>query len=106
MAKGECHNRVKLTKNITGEFIWAEYRYKLYYITNPHKRIPKPIFEHNRNANADSDTMKLSDDATIIVNNASEIYPKHKAFDMATDKFRLPINWGKVTILVKNITLK
>ena len=70
---GKNHNGTKLAKNITGEFTWGEYRYQLYKNTNPRKSIPKPIFEHNNNRVTDIDTLKFSDGATIIANNASEI---------------------------------
>ena len=96
------HNsQTMLTKNLEGESRRAQYQYQILTNTDPSKSIPKPNYAHNNNAEAKSDTLKFPDDATIIVNNATDIYPKLQAFDKATNDYQLPINWDKVTILVR-----
>ena len=95
----ECGSQTKIKKKT----YWANLIGRNTNIsnTNPHTGIPQPIFEHTKNTTTTSDALKFSDDTATIVNNSSYLYPKLQAFDKATGEFRLPINWGKVTVLVR-----
>ena len=95
------NNQTMLTKNLEGESRWKQYQHQILNNADPIKNIPKPNYTHGNNAGARSDTLKFPDDATIMVDNATDIYQKLQAFDNATNGYQLPTNWDRTTILVR-----
>jgi len=62
----------------------------------------RPCFDIGDKDALKNDALKFPDDATLTTKGPEAIYAKLIAFDEATKDYRLPINWNKVTILVKN----
>ena len=101
-----CRNPPMLTKDILGEFNWAQYRHQLYNTANPHASIPKTKYENNKNTTTTCGALKFPDDTAIIVNNASDIYPKLQALTRRQINSDYPLTGAKLQYWYENITAK
>ena len=86
-------------KNRNNEYAWTQYTPNK--LEQPRGGIEQPYRNNNEHEERKCDNVKFPDDTTLKVQNATQICQKLVAFKEATRKYRLPINWNKLVILVK-----
>lgn len=96
------------TRNIQYERIWSQYQHECIAKSRQANTTPiaKPVFKvHNREAQK-RDEINFPDDTTLRVSKSEDIYPELKDFRGETAAYKLPIDWNKVVVLVKKMTMR
>ena len=93
--------RTRRTRHLHGEYRWAKYQYEIASKPNPRTTIQKPTLNTQAYDTRERDEVNFPGDTNLRVNKESDIYPKLNAFKDATDAYKLPPNWNKAAILVR-----
>ena len=92
------------TRSQNNEYKWTHHLYQIATEGYQQEQIQQPHSNNGDTEEQKCDAINRPDDTTLKLQDAAHIYPKLIAFKEATRKYKLPINWIKVVILVKNIT--